>query len=225
MRNNVAACIQNLQTSCTPDAKSLCPDGKSIIAKKTAVTEWKSSSFERHMYDRFDQIPLGFGDMIDNCLRSELKHQSSKRLTPKCAEWMTKTKDQFNLYHEREKGDDKREGFVIFSTFFATALSCAVGYLVGLYKKEHDDILAFSYERRRESKKIFVMIAVAISVPACIILFTCPRLLALMTLTFFVGRALYWYMEKKQDTVYSAVVSGLEESSGLVFAAIPVQMD
>lgn len=227
MRKNVAVSIRNLQTACSPDAKSFCK-GNGVMAKKTAVTEWMSTSFERHTYNRFDQVPLGFGDSVDTCLRDECftykHHQNGKqRMTAKCSEWIEKAEEQFNLYHDRERGDDKREGFVIFSTLFATALSCAVGYLLGMYQQEHDDILAFSFERRRESKKILMIIALAIAIPACIILVTCPVLLGLMTVTFFVGRGVQWFIEKKQESVYSAV-SG-SESSGLVFAAIPVQMD
>ena len=227
MRKNVAVSIQNVQTACTRDAKSLCK-GNGVMAKKTAVTEWMSTAFERHTYNRFAQVPLGFGDSVDTCLRDEClgykHHQNGKqRLTAKCSEWIEKAEEQFNLYHDRERGDDKREGFVIFSTLFATALSCAVGYLLGMYQQEHDDILAFSFERRRESKKILMIIALAIAIPACIILVTCPVLLGLMTVTFFVGRGVQWFIEKKQESVYSAV-SG-SETSGLVFAAIPVQMD
>ncbi len=227
MRKNVAVSIQNMQTACSPDAKSFCK-GNGVMAKKTAVTEWMSTAFERHTYNRFDQVPLGFGDSVDTCLRDEClgykHHQNGKqRMTAKCSEWIEKAEEQFNLYHDRERGDDKREGFVIFSTLFATALSCAVGYLLGMYQQEHEDILAFSFERRRESKKILMIIALAIAIPACIILVTCPVLLGLMTVTFFVGRGVQWFIEKKQESVYSAV-SG-SESSGLVFAAIPVQMD
>lgn len=226
MRKNVAVSIQNLQTACAPDAKSLCK-GNGVMAKKTAVTEWMSTAFERHTYNRFAQVPLGFGDGVDTCLRDQAlynHHENGKqRLTAKCSEWIEKAEEQFNLYHDRERGDDKREGFVIFSTLFATVLSCAVGYLLGMYQQEHEDILAFSFERRRESKKILMIIALAIAIPACIILVTCPVLLGLMTVTFFVGRGVQWFIEKKQESVYSAV-SG-SETSGLVFAAIPVQMD
>ncbi len=228
----MAASIHNLQQFCQADVQNLCPDGKAVIDKKksevtenTAITAWTSSSFQRHTYNRFDQIPFGFGDLTDNCLRSEFnQYQSghSKRLTPNCLNWMTKTQEQFNLYHEREKGDDKREGFVIFSTLFATAMSAAVGYMIGLYQKEHDEILSFSYERRRESKKILAIIVVAISIPACIILYTCPRLLVLMTITLIGGRAAQWYIQKKEDISYSGLPGS---DSGLVFAAIPVQMD
>lgn len=226
MRKNVAVSIQNLQTACAPDAKSLCK-GNGVMAKNSAVTEWMSTAFERHTYNRFAQVPLGFGDKVDTCLRDQAlynHHENGKqRLNAKCSEWIEKAEERFNLYHNRERGDDKREGFVIFSTLFATALSCAVGYLLGMYQQEHEDILAFSFERRRESKKILMIIALAIAIPACIILVTCPVLLGLMTFTFFMGRGVQWFIEKKQESVYSAV-SG-SETSGLVFAAIPVQMD
>ncbi|KAL7449027.1 LOW QUALITY PROTEIN: hypothetical protein ACHAWC_001135 [Mediolabrus comicus] len=221
MRKNVAVSIQNLQTACAPDAKSFCK-GNGVMAKKTAVTEWMSTAFERHTYNRFAQVPLGFGDSVDTCLRDEcFTYKNGKqRMTAKCSEWIEKAEEQIYIMN---RGDDKREGFVIFSTLFATALSCAVGYLLGMYQQEHEDILAFSFERRRESKKILVIIALAIAIPACIILVTCPVLLGLMTVTFFVGRGVQWFIEKKQESVYSAV-SG-SETSGLVFAAIPVQMD
>lgn len=229
----MAASMQNLQQFCQADVQNLCPDGKTVIDNKksevtenTAVTAWISSSYQRHSYNRFGQIPLGFGDSADNCLRSEFvqyQSENSKRLTPKCFNWMTKTQEHFNLYHEREKGDDKREGFVIFATLFATAMSAAVGYMIGLYQKEHDEILSFSYDRRRESKKILAIIALAISIPACIILYTCPRLLILMTLTLFVGRAGQWCIQNRENNISYSGLSGSE--SGLVFAAIPVQMD
>eukprot|EP00573_Skeletonema_grethae_P001724 CAMPEP_0201688798 /NCGR_PEP_ID=MMETSP0578-20130828/2508_1 /ASSEMBLY_ACC=CAM_ASM_000663 /TAXON_ID=267565 /ORGANISM="Skeletonema grethea, Strain CCMP 1804" /LENGTH=273 /DNA_ID=CAMNT_0048173253 /DNA_START=80 /DNA_END=901 /DNA_ORIENTATION=- len=233
MRQHVSVSIHNLQNYCSPDVQSLCPNGKAVIDNKkskvtenTAVAAWTSSSFQRHTYKRFEQIPLGFGDSADNCLRSEFRNYESigvheNRLTPKCFNWMEKTEDHFNLYHERVKGDDKREGFVIFATLFAMAMSTAVGYMVGLYQKEHEDILSFSHDRRQESKKIFAIIALAISIPACIILFTCPRLLVFMTIAFMMGRAAQWYIQKKEDVSYSA----LSSDSGLVFAAIPVQMD
>lgn len=226
----MAASIHNLQEFCKSDVEKLCPNGKAVVAKKkaevtenTAVTSWTSSSFQRHTYNSFAHVPFGFGDTDDDCLRSEFNQyqsRNSKRLTQKCYDLMEKTQERFNLYHEREKGDDKREWFVIFSTLFATAMSAAVGYMIGLYQKEHEDILSFSSDRRREGQKICAIIALAISIPACIILFTCPRLLVLMTIALFVGRAVQWYIEKKEDISYSAL-SG-NESSGLVFAAIPV---
>jgi len=42
-----------------------------------------------------------------------------------------------------------------------------------------------------------------------------------MSITLIMGRAAQWYIQKKEDTSYSA----LSGDSGLVFAAIPVQMD
>mmetsp|Transcript_24438 Transcript_24438/g.36333 ORF Transcript_24438/g.36333 Transcript_24438/m.36333 type:complete len:229 (+) Transcript_24438:36-722(+) len=168
MRENVSASIKNLQKFCTTDVESLCPNGKADVIdnknSETAVTTWTSSSFERHTYKRFAQVPFGFGDSADNCLRSEFNQYESvgihsNRLTPKCYNWIFKTQDRFNLYHEREKGDDKREGFVIFSTLFGMGMSAAVGYMIGLYQKEHEDILSFSNDGRRESKKIFALIA------------------------------------------------------------------
>mmetsp|Transcript_22465 Transcript_22465/g.38422 ORF Transcript_22465/g.38422 Transcript_22465/m.38422 type:complete len:272 (+) Transcript_22465:43-858(+) len=230
MRENVSASIKNLQKFCTTDVESLCPNGKAdVIDNKNsepAVTAWTSSSFERHTYKRFAQVSFGFGDSADNCLRSEFNQYESvgihsNRLTPKCYNWICNTQDRFDLYHEREKGDDKREGFVIFSTLFGMGMSAAVGYMIGLYQKEHEDILSFSNDGRRESQKIFALIALSISIPACIILFTCPRLLVLMTITLVMGRAAQWYIQTKEDISYSA----LSGDSGLVFAAIPVQMD
>mmetsp|Transcript_11648 Transcript_11648/g.19285 ORF Transcript_11648/g.19285 Transcript_11648/m.19285 type:complete len:254 (+) Transcript_11648:115-876(+) len=184
MREHVSASISNLQKFCTADVQSLCPNMKAVIDDKTAevtednktteatesaaVTAWTSSSFQRHTYETFAEVPLGFGTSADNCLRNEFsQYQSvgihSNRLTPKCYNWIEKTEDCFNTYHEREKGDDQREGFIIFATLFAMALSAVVGYMIGLYQKEDDDILSFSPDRRQESKKIFTVIALAIS--------------------------------------------------------------
>mmetsp|Transcript_11652 Transcript_11652/g.17834 ORF Transcript_11652/g.17834 Transcript_11652/m.17834 type:complete len:275 (-) Transcript_11652:54-878(-) len=234
MRQHISVYIHNLQKFCSSDVQSVCPNGKAVIDNKksevtenTAVTAWTSSSFQRHTYKRFSQVPLGFGDSADNCLRSEFSHYQSvgihtNRLTPKCFNWMEKTQDRFNLYHDRVKSDDKREGFVIFATLFAMAMSAAVGYMIGLYQKEHEDMLSFSHDRRHESKKIFAIIALAISIPACIILFTCPRFLVFMTIALMMGRAVQWYIQKKEDISYSALSPS---DSGLVFAAIPVQMD
>ena len=227
MRENVAASIKNLQQMCTPDVQKTCPSGKGVIPLSAAVTAWTSSSFQRHTYKRFAEVPLGFGTSADNCLRSEFsQYQSvgihSNRLTPKCYDWIEKTEDRFNVYHEREKGDDKRETFVIFATLFAILLASAVGYMIALYQKEHDDILSFSPDRTQESKKIFVMIALAISIPAFVILFTSPRLLLFMTIALVLGWGVQFYIQKKEEISYSTLPSG---ESGLVFAAIPVQMD
>ena len=85
---------------------------------------------------------------------------------------------------------------------------------------DNNRIDAKKCERRRESKKILMIISLAIAIPACIILVTCPVLLGLMTVTFFVGRGVQWFIEKKQESILSG-----SETSGLVFAVIPVQMD
>ena len=233
MRKNVAISIRNVQKYCSSDVLK-CPGGKSIIDKmkaknggdNDAVTIWSSSHFHRHAFSYAEEIPLGYGDAADDCLRKlsdrEEKIEQSKRLAPKCDDWISKTNDYFYAYLDREESDDMREWVVIFATLFAMTLSAAVGYMIGIYQKEHEDILAFSYERRRESKKIFVILALAVAIPACIVLFTCPKLLVLMTITFVLGRAALWYKLRKEDVVAYSALSG---DSGLVFAAIPVQMD
>merc|ERR1712029_196416 len=121
---------------------------------------------------------------------------------------------------KREKGNDKREAFVIFSTIFATAMGGVVGYMFGIFLRERDDL--FSYHNREENKKILIVFCVAISIPVCVILWASPKLLMLMVAAFGIGRGAQYYAQKKQDREYLSV-SGSD--SGLVFAAIPVQMD
>ena len=142
-------------------------------------------------------------------------------MIPKCVEWIEKTEAQFQKLYEREKGNDKREIFVIFSTLFATAVSGVVGYMFGLFIKDRDDI--FSYSNRAENKKILIYFGIALSLPFLVILWASPRLLLLMVGAFGIGRAVQYYIEKKQD---GGDYSGLPGSdSGLVFAAIPVSID
>ncbi len=169
------------------------------------------------------QVPIGFGDGADACLHKQYEQYesgSSKRLAPKCVEWLEKAEDKFETLAKREKGNDKREAFVVFATLFALSVSAAVGFMFGVLLKERDDL--FSYHNRAENKKMFIIFGVAISIPVVVIIWASRRLFMLMTGAFFTGRAVQFFHQKKQDSAYS-LVSGSD--SGLVFAAIPVQMD
>lgn len=218
IRNNLAACIKNTQSICSKDVEKFCLDGKTASAKPSAYTDW-SEQYIRHMYKQWEEVPLGFGAASDECFKHKLD-QDAKRLVPKCVEWMEKTEGQFEKLYEREKGNDKREIFVIFSTLFALAVSGVVGYMIGIFLKERDDI--FSYQNREENKKILIYFGIAIALPCCIILWASPKLLMLMILAFGTGMGVQFYIQKRQSSAYSSVPGG---ESGLVFAAIPVQMD
>eukprot|EP00970_Alexandrium_tamarense_P011168 scaffold2372_cov198-Alexandrium_tamarense.AAC.31 len=168
-------------------------------------------------------VPIGFGDGADACLHKQYEQYesgSSKRLAPKCVEWLEKAEDKFETLAKREKGNDKREAFVVFATLFALSVSAAVGFMFGVLLKERDDL--FSYHNRAENKKMFIIFGVAISIPVVVIIWASRRLFMLITGAFFTGRAVQFFHQKKQDSAYS-LVSGSD--SGLVFAAIPVQMD
>ena len=179
---------------------------------------------ESNLFHFFNfQVPIGFGDEADQCLHNEFNNQelgTSKRLAPKCVEWLEKTEATFEALTKREKGNDKRESFVIFSTIFAIMVSAAVGYILGVFLQEHDDI--FSYNNRQENKKILLIFSVAILIPIIVILWASPKLFMLMTVSGAMGRAAHFFVQRRADHAYAAV-SGSD--SGLVFAAIPIQMD
>ena len=222
MRNDLAVWIKNTQRICTKDVEKLCLNGRYVTAQTRAYTDW-SDKYKRHMYKHWDDVPIGFGAASDECLLHEFHEYQlgvSKRLIPKCVEWMEKTEGQFEKIRAREKGNDKREAFVIFSTIFATAVSGMVGYMFGIFLKERDDL--FSYNNRAENKKIFIFFCVAISIPVCVILWASPRLLMVMVGAFGIGRGAQYFVQKKQDSEYLSVPGS---DSGLVFAAIPIQMD
>eukprot|EP00584_Thalassiosira_punctigera_P011863 CAMPEP_0172551746 /NCGR_PEP_ID=MMETSP1067-20121228/40711_1 /TAXON_ID=265564 ORGANISM="Thalassiosira punctigera, Strain Tpunct2005C2" /NCGR_SAMPLE_ID=MMETSP1067 /ASSEMBLY_ACC=CAM_ASM_000444 /LENGTH=262 /DNA_ID=CAMNT_0013339577 /DNA_START=136 /DNA_END=924 /DNA_ORIENTATION=- len=222
MRNDMAVFIKNTQRICTKDVEKLCLAGRYVTAQTGAYTDW-SGQYKRHMYKRWEDVPIGFGAASDECLHHELDQYQSgmaKRLIPKCVEWMEKTEGQFEKICKRERGNDKREAFVIFSTIFATAVSGVVGYMFGIFLKERDDL--FSYHNRAENKKILIFFSVAISLPVCVILWASPRLLMLMVGAFGIGRGVQFYVQRRQDREYLSLPGS---DSGLVFAAIPVQMD
>ncbi|KAL7554766.1 hypothetical protein ACHAWF_018303 [Thalassiosira exigua] len=222
MRNDLAVYIKNTQRICTKDVEKLCLNGRYVTASSSAYTDW-SDQYKRHMYKHWKDVPIGFGAASDECLRGELdQYQSgmSKRLIPKCVEWMEKTQGQFEKLYKREKGNDKREAFVIFSTLFATIVSGAVGYLFGIFLKERDDL--FSYQNRDENKKVLIFFCVAMTLPVCVIMWASVRLLLLMVGAFGIGRGAQFYVKKKEEISYLSLPGS---DSGLVFAAIPVQMD
>ena len=206
--------IKNIQISCKDDVNKQCNnDSSPITAESSAYTQW-TNQYKRHMYKRWDDVPYGFGYGSDECVRLHRHKFSSK-----CTEWMNKADAKFQQLQTREKGNDKREIFVIFSTIFATAVSAAVGYMFGLFLKERDDV--FAWNNRRENKKIILYFCIAISLPALVILWASPKLLLLMIGSFGIGRAVQLYRQKREDEGYS----GLPTESGLVFAAIPVSID
>ncbi|KAL7529471.1 hypothetical protein ACHAXR_002985 [Thalassiosira sp. AJA248-18] len=222
MHNDLAVYIKNTQRMCTKDVEKLCLSGRYVTAKTSAYTDW-TNQYKRHMYRHWEDVPLGYGADSDHCLLQEFdQYQSgmSKRLIPKCVEWIEKTERTFGKLYKREKGNDKREAFVVFSTIFATAVSGVVGYMFGIFLKERDDL--FSYHNRAENKKLMIMFCVAISLPIMVILWASPRLLFLMAGAFGIGRGVQFYVQKKQDSEYLSVPGS---DSGLVFAAIPVQME
>jgi len=223
MRNDLSVFIKNTQRICTKDVEKLCMNGRYVTAQTSAYTDW-TSQFKRHMYKRWEDVPLGFGAASDECLFREFDNYKSgtapKRLIPKCVEWIEKTESQFDKLSARERGNDKREAFVVFSTVFATAVSGLVGYMFGIFLKERDDL--FSYHNRDENRKILIYFCVAISLPVCVILWASPKLLLLMAGAFGLGRAAQFYVQRRSDSEYLSVPGS---DSGLVFAAIPVQMD
>ncbi len=225
MRNDLLVCIKNTQRICTKDVEKLCTNGKYILPKDDAYTYWRSAEYKRRSYKQWDDVPLGYDEAPDDCLHHEYESYvtgTSKRLAPKCVEWLSKTERQYTKLYKREKGNDKREAFVIFSTIFATTVSGLVGYMVGLFLKERDNDL-FSYHNRGENKKILVWFSVAISIPFLVILWASPRLLLLMMVAFGIGRGVQYYVQRRQDNEYSSLPMGSD--SGLVFAAIPVQLE
>ena len=215
MRSALSIDIKNIQISCKDDVNKQCNnDSSPVTAQSSAYTQW-TNQYKRHMYKRWDDVPYGFGhERSDQCLRFH------RNISSKCKEMMNKAEAKFEQLQTREKGNDKREIFVIFSTIFATAVSAAVGYMFGLFLKERDDV--FAWNNRRENKKIILYFCIAISLPALVILWASPKLLLLMIGSFGIGRAVQLYRQKREDEGYSGL-SG--DESGLVFAAIPVSID
>ena len=181
---------------------------------------WTSSNYKRHSYKEWSDVPLGFGNDGDVCLRDiydQYKTGISKRLIPTCVERIDKTEGQFDKVRIREKGNDRRELFVIFSTIFATSVSGGLGYLLGLFQKERDDL--FSYHNRNENKKILIVFGVVTLIPVVVLLWACPRLLVIMMITAGMGRSAQYYIQMQEELAYSRV-SGSD--SGIVFAAVPL---
>lgn len=224
-RKDLSVFIKNTQRVCTKDVEKLCESGRYVTARAIAYTNW-SERYDRHLYKTWEDVPLGFGSESDVCLRRERDRYRSgtetTRLIPKCVEWLEKTEGQFEKIQTKERGNDRREAFVVFSTLFATAVSGAVGYMFGMFLKERDDL--FSYNNRAENKKLLVIFCVAMSVPLCVILWASRRLFLLMAAAFGAGRAAQWYVQRRRDGDYGRLSTGGSDS-GLVFAAIPVQMD
>jgi hypothetical protein len=153
------------------DVEKLCLHGKHITAQTSTCTDWISSNYKRHSYKEWEDVPLGFGDDGDICLRDifdQYKTGVSKRLIPKCVDWIEKSEGQFDKIRIREKGDDRRELFVIFSTIFATTVSGGLGYLLGFFLKERDDL--FSYHNRHENKKVLICFGAVTSIPVVVLL-------------------------------------------------------
>ena len=220
MRNDLSVYMKNTQRICTMDVEKLCLNGRYVTAQTSAYTDWTAQYYKRRSYKHWHEVPLGFGSEADVCLRHEFDQYesgASKRLIPKCVEWIEKTEGQFEKLYSREKGDDVREAFVVFSVIFATTASGFLGYMLGLFLKERDDL--FSYQNRNENKKILIFFCAAISVPALIILWACPRLLILMIGTFGLGRGVQYYVQKKEGQPYSSLST---VNSGLIFAAVPI---
>ena len=224
IKSDLSTCIQNTQRICITDVEKLCTKGFKASKQTSAYTDWTSQNYKRHTYKNFHDVPFGFGGTSDECLHREFEQYEESntrtRMIPKCVEWIEKTEAQFQKLYEREKGNDKREIFVIVSTLFATTVSGVVGYMLGLFIKDRDDI--FSYNNRAENKKILMYFGIAISLPFFVILWASPRLLLLMAVAFGIGRGVQYYIEKKQDGEYSGLPGS---DSGLVFAAIPVSID
>jgi hypothetical protein len=219
MRNDLSVYIKNTQRICTMDVEKLCLNGRYVTAQTSAYTDWTAQYYKRHSYKRWAEVPLGFGAEADVCLRHEFDQYKSgaKRLIPKCVEWIEKTEGQFEKLCNREKGDDKREAFVVFSIVVTTTVCGLLGYFFGLFLKERDDL--FSYQNRNENRKIMIMFCAAISLPVLIILWACPKLLFLVIGAFGIGRGVQYYIQKKEGRPYSSVPTF---ESGLVFAAIPI---
>ena len=220
LRNELSVYIKNTQRICQMDVEKLCLHGKHITSQTSTYMYWISSDYNRHSYKEWYDVPLGFGNDGDVCLREvydQYKTGVSKRLIPKCVDWIDKTEGQFDKIRIREKGNDRRELFVIFSTIFATSVSGGLGYILGLFQKERDDL--FSYHNRNENKKILIFFGVVTSIPVVIILWACPRLLVIMMITAGIGRGAQYYIQMRDELAYSRV-SGSD--SGIVFAAVPL---
>ena len=223
LRSDLSVYIKNMQRMCTKDVEKLCLNDRYINAQASAYSLWTDKNYRRHSYKRWDDVPLGYGHEADDCLRHEMElHMTdmAKRIIPKCVEWLQKAQGQYEKMTKREKGNDKREGFVVFSTLFATSISGVVGFMVGIFMKDQNDI--FQYHNRSENKKLLVYFSAAVSLPLLVILWASPKLLLLMALAFLIGLSAQYYIERRKEQTYG-LVSGSD--SGLVFAAIPVNMD
>jgi len=220
LRNELAVYIKNTQRICAKDVEKLCTHGRYASAQARAYTDW-SGQYRRHMHDAWDDVPLGFGAAADECLRDELTRYragAARRVIPKCVDWMEKTGGQFAALGARERGNDRRERFVIFATVFAVAAAGVVGYMFGIFLKERDDL--FAYQDRDENTRVLRIVGAAIVVPAGVVLWASPKLLLVMAGTFGMGRGAQHYVQRRKE-VYAAVP---REDTGVVFAAIPVPL-
>ena len=220
MRKELSLDIKSAQRICTKDVEKLCENGRYITGQTDAYKYWTDTHYKRHTYNHWSEVPFGFGISSDNCLRQEFDQYKSgtiRRLIPKCVEWIEKSELQFEVILQRERGNDKREMFVLFSTIFATVMSGVLGYIFGLFLNDRDDL--FSYQNRRENRRVLIYFCIAITLPALFILWASVQLLCLMIGCFGVGRGAQYYIQKREEREYSSLPMS---DSRLIFAAIPV---
>lgn len=221
MRRELSQDIKSAQRICTKDVEKLCENGRYVNGQADAYTYWTSENYRRHTYKHWSEVPFGFGYASDNCLRQEYEQYNAgtmtRRLIPKCAEWIEKSEKQFEDVLQREKGNDKREMFVLFSTLFATVMSGILGYILGIFLNDRDDL--FSYQNRRENRRVLIYFVIAITLPTLFILWASVKLFLLMIGCFGLGRAAQYYVQTREEREYSSLPMS---DSRLVFAAIPV---
>lgn len=220
LRSDLSASIKNAQRICTKDVEKLCENGRYVNGQTDAYTYWTDQHYKRHTYKHWSEVPFGFGNASDNCLRHEYEQYNagtSRRLIPKCVEWIEESESQFEVILQREKGNDKREMFVLFSTIFATVMSGILGYIFGLFLNDRDDL--FSYQNRRANRRVLIYFGIAITLPALFILWASVKLLLLMIGCFAVGRGAQYYVQMREEREYSSLPMSDSRS---VFAAIPV---
>lgn len=223
LRTNLAISIKNTQKGCGSDVEKLClPSGNYANAFGHAATDW-TNHYVRHMYTQFEEMPIGYGEAADACLHKEYIESetgTAKRLSPRCVTGMESTEDRFNRLASNEKGNDKREWFIRFATLIAALLSVGTGVIYGIFKAERDESLSLGFGSQDD--KVITVFLLACTIPAVIILWASPVLMTIMFLSFLVGRFSQLFFMKMSENQYSSV-STME--SGLVFAAIPVQLD
>lgn len=220
MRKDLSLYIKSAQRICTKDVEKLCENGRYVNGQTDAYMYWTDPDYKRHTYKYWSKVPLGFGNESDRCLRKEFeqyKAGATRRLIPKCVEWIEKSEEKFEEIIQRERGNDKREMFVLFSTVFATVMSGVLGYIFGLFLNDRDDL--FSYQNRRENRRVLMYFCIAITLPALFILWASVKLLCLMIGCFGVGRGAQYYVQQRNEREYSSLPMS---DSGSVFAAIPV---